>query len=245
MNPKCPSCGLVNFSTAHECKRCGAPLSEESAPLSEEFAPRQGEYAAVDFAEFDGEETRPRRSLKRKVLAGCVTAGLLLVVFYVSLLETSTAINYEQKQVVLRAVDLIERKGFTRDAFLLRRLANFRTSDNWWNNYVGHADAYAATNFPFEVVTLYPEFFSKAKDDTERAVILLHEARHLAGAGEEAAFRGVWRDKARLGYTYEKYMDSQVYMNVVEYTMKYAPELFRCGPDGRADCLAQNSGPQP
>jgi len=244
MNPKCPSCGLVNFSTAPECKRCGAPLSEESAPRADEFAHPQGGYEAVDFAEFDEGEKPPRRSLKRKVLAGCVTAGLLLVVCYVSLLETSTAINYDQKQVVLRAVDLIERKGFGRDAFLLRRLANFRTSDNWWNNYVGHADAYAATNFPFEVVTLYPEFFSKAKDDTERAVILLHEARHLAGAGEEAAFRGVWRDKARLGYTYEKYMDSQVYLNVVEYTMKYAPELFRCGPDGRMDCLAENSRPQ-
>ena len=244
MNPKCPSCGLVNFSTAHECKRCGALLSEEFAPRADEFAHPQGEHAAADFAEFDEGEKPPRRSLARKVLAGCLTAGLLLVVFYVSLLETSTAVTYEQKQVVLRAVDLIERKGFTRDAFLLRRLANFRTSDNWWNNYVGHADAYAATNFPFEVVTLYPEFFSKAKDDTERAVILLHEARHLAGEGEEAAFRGVWRDKARLGYTPDKYMDSQVYLNVVEYTMKYAPDLFRCGPDGRADCLAQNSRPQ-
>ena len=71
---------------------------------AEEFAPRQGEYATADFAEFEEEEKRPRRSLMRKVLAGCVTAGLLLVVCYVSLLETSTAINYEQKQVVLRAV---------------------------------------------------------------------------------------------------------------------------------------------
>ncbi|HEX7174530.1 MAG TPA: Ran-binding zinc finger domain-containing protein [Pyrinomonadaceae bacterium] len=245
MNSKCPSCGLVNFSTAHECKRCGALLSAEFAPrAADEFARLgQGESAAADFAEFE-EEARPRRSLMRKVLAGCVTALLLLVVFYVSLLETSTAVTYEQKQVVQRAVDLIERKGFHQDAFLLRRLANFRTSDNWWNNYLGHADAYAATNFPFEVVTLYPEFFTRPKDDTERAVILLHEARHLAGSGEEAAFRSVWRDKSRLGYTYDKYTDSQVYLNVVEYTMKYAPELFRCGPDGRADCLAQNSRPQ-
>ena len=39
-------------------------------------------------------------------------------------------------------------------------------------------------------------------------------------------------------------MNSQVYLNVFEYTMKYAPELFRCGPDGRGDCLAQNTRPQ-
>ena len=72
--------------------------------------------------------------------------------------------------------------------------------------YAGHGEAYAATNFPFEIVTLYPEFFKYPADDTERAVILLHEARHLAGAGEREAFASVWRDKARLGWTREKYV---------------------------------------
>lgn len=247
MNPKCPCCGLVNFSTTPECKRCGARLTagfemhaDEFAPYPQDFAAGRGEFYPSEAVEFEKEKPA-RRSLKRKVSAGLFASSLLLVVFYVSLLETSTAATFDQKQSVRRAVELIERKGFTKDAFLLRRLANFRTSDNWWNNYVGHADAYAATNFPFEVVTLYPEFFTKAKDDTERAVILLHEARHLAGSGEEEAFRSVWRDKERLGYTQEKYFGTQIYMNVVEYTMKYAPDLFRCGPDGQTDCLAQSS----
>jgi hypothetical protein len=49
------------------------------------------------------------------------------------------------------------------------------------HNYVGHQTAYAATNFPFAVVTLYPTFFKYAVDDIERATILLHESYHLLG----------------------------------------------------------------
>lgn len=30
-NPKCKTCGLVNFASAETCKRCEAPLSEQSA----------------------------------------------------------------------------------------------------------------------------------------------------------------------------------------------------------------------
>jgi hypothetical protein len=173
-----------------------------------------------------------------------VAACVALVFWYLSLLWTSTPVNFEERRAVERAVALIERAGFARDATLLRRVASFRTTDNWWNASVGHADAFAATNFPFEIVTLYPQFFADARDDTERAVILLHEARHLAGQDERGAFTGVWRDKARLGYTREKYFGTQVYSNVAEYTQKYAPELFHCGPDGQADCLADGSRPQ-
>ena len=95
---------------------------------------------------------------------------------------------------------------------------------------------YAATNFPFEVVTLYPDFFAYAADDTERAVILLHEARHLGGAGEEEALASVWRDKRRLGWTRERYGQTRVWKNVSEFTRRYAPGLFRCGADGQQDC---------
>jgi hypothetical protein len=70
----------------------------------------------------------------------------------------------------------------------------------------------------------------------ERAVVLLHEARHLSGAGEEEAFAGVWRDKARLGWTREKYGQTRVWKNVAEFTRRYAPKLFACGPDGQQDC---------
>ncbi len=177
----------------------------------------------------------------RRVLAGLAMSVLLVFVWYLSLIETSKPASFDEKRAVDRAVDLLESKGFRRDAFLLRRLANFRTTDNWWNAYVGHADAYAATNFPFQIVTLYPEFFQYPKDDTERALILLHEARHLAGADETEAFRSVWRDKAKLGYTSEKYSSTRIWANVAEYTAKYAPELFRCGADGQSDCVIETA----
>ena len=231
---KCPNCGLVNFSTAEECKRCGTLLCGTG---QETFAVDPSVEGFETFAEEAEAEPKPRRSLMKRVLAGVLMALVLLFVFYISLLESSTPATFEQKQLIGRAIDHIERQGFTKDAFILRRLVNFRTSDNWWNAYVGHADAYAATNFPFEIVTLYPEFFKTPKDDTERALILLHEARHLAGAGEEEAFASVWRDRARLGYTSEKYFGTQVWSNVAENTLKYAPELFRCGPDGQTDCV--------
>ena len=75
--------------------------------------------------------------------------------------------------------------GFTRESAMLRHFANFRSTDNWWNQYLGHHDAYAATNFPLGVLTLYEPFFRTTVDDNERAVILLHEAQHLIGAGED------------------------------------------------------------
>jgi hypothetical protein len=220
---KCAGCGLINFATAGECKRCGAALFGRGDVLAD------GEDAG-------GAGRGSRRGPLRKVLAGCGLSFFLLVGCYVSLLETSEPATFDQRQLVYRAVDLIEQGGFARDAFLLRRLANYRTTDNWWNRWLGHGEAYAATNFPFEVVTLYPEFFKYATDDVERAVILLHEARYLAGQGEEEAFAGVWRDKARLGWTREKYGQTRVWKNVREFTPKYAPELFLCGEDGRQDC---------
>lgn len=235
-SPKCPHCGLVNFASATECKRCRLALGAG-------FETFQTRASAAEFD--DGAGGRPKRSILRRVLAGFAAAGLLLFVAYISLLETSEAADYDERQAINRAIEVIEGAGFSKDAFLLRRLASYRTSDSWWNRWVGHGDAYAATNFPFEIVTLYPEFFSTASDDVERAVILLHEARHLAGAGEEEAFSSVWRDKQRLGYTRALYGRTKVFMNVWEFTMKYAPEQFQCGPDGQQDCVEQaaRSGP--
>ncbi|HEX5706466.1 MAG TPA: zinc finger Ran-binding domain-containing protein [Pyrinomonadaceae bacterium] len=230
MSPKCPRCGLINFASAETCKRCEEPLGGGFEPYGAQ------PYAAARYDD-DGDAERRPRSILRRVLAGFVAAAVLLFVAYLSMLATSRAADYEQRQAINRAIDLIERAGFSQDAFLLRRLASYRTTDNWWNSWVGHADAYAATNFPFQIVTLYPEFFENPTDDIERAVILLHEARHLAGAGEESAFASVWRDKARLGYTRERYGRTKVYLNVLEFTMKYAPEQFSCGKDGRQDCV--------
>ena len=228
---KCPACGLVNFASAPGCKRCGAALDGPAAP------PAAGDGLSPEVSDAAGlERGKGRRGLLRRAAAVvCVTLALL-VGFQASLLLTSDAATVEQRIKVRRAVDLIEQRGFAREAFLLKRLTSFRTSDNWWNAWVGHEQAYAATNFPFEVVTLYPDFFQHPTDDVERAVILLHEARHLAGDGEEEAFAAVWRDKARLGWTREKYGRTRVWRNVVEFTRRHAPRLFVCGGDGRQDC---------
>jgi len=223
-NSKCAQCGLVNFGGATECGRCGGELPEASYGAPHEWDGGEAEAPA------------PRRGILRKVLAGVGLSAFILVVWYVSLLETSQAADFDQRQTVARAVALIDGAGLGRDAFLLGRLASYRTNDNWWNVWVGHSEAYAATNFPFEVVTLYHDFFAHPVDDTERAVILLHEAKHLAGAGEAAALAEVWRNKWRLGWTREKYGHTRVWRNVSELTRRHVPALFRCGADGQQDC---------
>ena len=76
-----------------------------------------------------------------------------------------------------------------------------------------------------------------ALDDTERAVILLHEGHHLFGDGEEAALRRVWLEKQRLGWSADKYGQSKVWKNTREWTEESVPGLFKCGTDGHADCL--------
>ena len=230
-NHKCAGCGLVNFAHASECKRCNAPLE----PAFADAAFYAGAASNFEFEEAPGEGKR-RRGFLRRALWVLVVTFVLLVGSHASLLFTSTAATYDERVQVERSVELIKRAGFSREAFLLKRLTNFRTTDNWLNTYAGHVEAYASTNFPFEVVTLYPDFFRYPADDVERAVILLHEARHLSGAGEEEACATVWRDKARLGWTRDKYEHTRVWKNVNEFTRRYAPELFTCGQDGKQDC---------
>jgi hypothetical protein len=136
----------------------------------------------------------------------------------------------------MSSINTLEQGGFSRDAFVLRNLVAFRATDNWWNRWVGHREAYAATNFPFEVITLYPEFFNNAVDDTERAAILLHESYHLFGSGEAAALEGTWRDKKRLNWTKDRYSHTKVWRNTRELTVNQVPQLFRCGLENNADC---------
>jgi hypothetical protein len=233
-NHKCAGCGLVNFASAPGCKRCGASLEPT-------FACASFDATATPYFETEGadafEEEKGRRSLLRRALAVLGVSFALLVGCHASLLYTSTPATYDERQQVERAVELIERGGFTREAFLLRRLTNFRTTDNWLNRYVGHPEAYASTNFPFEIVTLYPDFFHYPADDVERAVVLLHEARHLAGDDEAEACAAVWRDKGRLGWTRAEYGQTRVWKNVTELSRRHAPKLFDCGEDGKQDCF--------
>lgn len=217
---KCAQCGLVNFATDEVCRRCGVPLAGA------------GQYADAPAGESQG----VKRSVFKRALVLLGVIVFLLFIFYASLLGTSDPITFEQKQTVNKAISILERGGFGNDAFVLSHLVNYRATDNWWNGWIGHRDAYAATNFPFEVVTLYPEFFNDSVDDIERAAILLHESYHLFGSGEEAALRGSWLDKRRIGWTVDKYGETKVWKSTRELTSNLVPQLFHCGDDSRSDC---------
>jgi hypothetical protein len=219
---KCPSCGLVNGVTDETCRRCSAPLTGE---------PR--ETAEPDEVTH---ETSKKRSLAKRLLWIAGVSLILLFGFYMSLRVTSEDLGSDQRQIVRRSISILEQRGFNKEAIALGTLTTYRGTDNWWNKFVGHRDAYAATNFPFEVLTLYPEFFADSFDDDERAAILLHEACHLFGSGEEAALEHVWRNKRKLGWTADKYSQTKVWNNTKELTMYLVPKLFQCGPDGKSDC---------
>ena len=129
--------------------------------------------------------------------ADYVVAGILsVIIVYLSLLATSVPVSSGDRATIDRAIDVLYAKGFGREAFLLRHVATFRTSDNWLNGVDEHESAYAATNFPFGIITLYHDFYYKAEDDTERAMILLHEAQHMQGADERQAYAYVWRNRS-------------------------------------------------
>lgn len=168
----------------------------------------------------------------RWILIATVT---ILLLTYTSLIVTSRGLTDLQRATVEDGLDTLDAAGFTTEARSLRRYASFRGTDNWWNRHVGHASAYAATNFPFGVVTLYPAFFRLTLDDTERAAILLHESYHLTGGAEDEALLRVWRDKARLGWTAARYGRTRVFRNTREWTANMLPRLFTCG-DGTGDC---------
>jgi hypothetical protein len=222
---KCAECGLVNAGSDVVCRRCGAPLDEPEIEVSADFAERQ-----------DGTVKKTRTLWKRLVWVVGATLTIL-VIWYLSLLFTSDGLQQNQRDQVHAAIAVLDQKGFTREAFVLRYLATFRTSDNWLNAYVGHRDAYAATNFPFEVVTLYPEFFSLPADDTERGAVLLHEARHLCGDGEDAALQITWKSKRQLGWTFEKYSHTRVWDATEDLTRQRFPYMFQCGANEQTDCF--------
>lgn len=227
---KCSQCGLVNLPTDDSCRRCGASLAEGVTTTPE---------LVVLVTAPDKSEALPVKKRRVALRLGWIlgTTLILLFVAYMSLLLSSQELDFDQRQTVQAATAILAQKGFARQAFALNHLVQYRSTDNWWNGYVGHRQAYAATNFPFEVVTLYPEFFDVAVDDTERAAILLHESYHLFGSGEEGALEGAWRNKAKIGWTAEKYGRTKVWINTRDLTSSLVPALFSCGADGHSDCL--------
>jgi len=222
---KCAGCGLVNTASDESCRRCGNPLTGD-APVEREADAEPAEKPGV----------KKRGLLKR--LTWIAEATLIaLLICYVSLLISSDGLQPDQREKVQQAIAVLEQHGFNREAFILKHLTVFRSTDNWWNRYIGHRDAYAATNFPFEVVTLYPEFFSVPVDDNERAAVLLHEASHLMGGGEEEALGSTWRNKQRLGWTADRYKQTRLWNATEQLTKAQFPYMFKCGPDGQSDCF--------
>ena len=216
MNNRCASCRLVNFPGSAVCGRCGASLSS-SRPISTD------KVAA------------PSRLLPRIGICALVLFSLLLG-FYLSLIGSAGSLSIEQKYVVRQAIAVLKERGFDDEVRLLNTLTVYRSTDNWLNASVAKESAYAATNFPFEIMTLYSDFFAYPQDDVERAAILLHESRHLAGADEHDAYEFVWKNREQLGWTRESYGNSPVWQNVRRQTRDNVPEIFVCDGNDFGDC---------
>jgi len=209
MNRKCQSCKLVARRETPECPRCGGVLADRN--------PHRGR-------------------ILRRILV-CISVCVTLILgFYLSLIGSARSLTYDQKQIVRSAIKVVRDRGFSDEARLLESFTAYRSTDNWLNEMVAKENAYAATNFPFEIMTLYADFFAYPVDDTERAAILLHEARHLMGEDERQAYSYVWKNRTKLGWTREAYADSTVWESVREQTRETVPELFVCPANDFEDC---------
>lgn len=178
----------------------------------------------------------PKSRLTGRILVCIAVCIAALLGFYISLIASARPLAHKQWATVRRSIENLRLAGFDREVMLLETITVFRSDDNWLNASVAKETAYAATNFPFEIMTLYPDFFTYASDDTERAAILLHEARHLMGEDEHEAYEYVWRNKKRLGWTRQHYSDSIVWDNIRRQTRDHVPHLFVCDFNQFNDC---------
>jgi hypothetical protein len=163
-----------------------------------------------------------------RILICFVVCCLVLLGFYVSLIASAKPLSAEEGYHARQAVAVLNQRGFSKEIFLLANFSVWRGTDNWLNASVEKENAYAATNFPFEIITLYSDFFTYPIDDTERAAILLHESRHLRGEDEHDAYKFVWEHRKQLGWTKDKYSRSVVWRNVRKQTRENVPEMFAC-----------------
>jgi len=219
MKKRCPNCHLVNYPNSAECARCRFDLIEVSSVQAS-----GANKSAVKF------------KILRSAIICAVVYFAALFGFYLSMIFTSASLNYEEKKQIQNAVRILDEKGFDGEVLLLNHLTNFRGNDNWLNASTRFENAYAATNFPFEIMTVYPEFFLYPADDTERAAILLHEAQHLKGADEKEAYEYVWRNRKKLGWTRETHGNSVVWRSIRRQTQEFAPNLFVCDWNEGDDC---------
>ncbi len=189
-------------------------------------------YSSPEIAE---ESSLVVRGLKFAVTY-LVIGTLSVTLLYLSLLTTSVPLPEHDRGKLDRAIALLENKGFDRETFLLREMTFFRSTDNWLNGLNQAESAYAATNFPFYIITLYPDFFEKTIDDTERAMVLLHEAQHLQGKNEPEAYDYVWRKRHRIGWTQLSHGTTKTYITIAEQTREHSPGLFTCREKVWNDC---------
>jgi hypothetical protein len=176
------------------------------------------------------------RTISIRILTCLLVCIVAVFGFYFSLLFSASPLTNKERSVVRESRDIIRERGFDSEALLLDHLSVFRGSDNWLNSSVPKENAYAATNFPFGIVTIYPDFFTYPVDATERAAILLHEARHLRGDDEKEAYEFVWRNREKLGWTRERYYNSAIWRNIRRQTRDYVPEIFTCPENDFGDC---------
>jgi hypothetical protein len=216
MNKKCVQCGLINYLSAQDCVRCGSGLGE-----IENISPNRGFL---------------KSSLAKRAAICVVVLVATILGFYGSLVLSADALEREQNRQLQAAIELLKQRGFTNEVILLKYLTVFRANDNWLNASVEKENAYAATNFPFEIITLYPDFFTYSTDDVERAAILLHEAKHLQGKDEREAYEFVWKNRKRLGWTFEEYRSSMIWRETRKLTKEYSPNLFVCDFNDYGDC---------
>jgi hypothetical protein len=174
--------------------------------------------------------------LLRRTIVCAVIALLTVAGFYLSLILSARPLTAEERSRVEDAIDILDQAGFEREVYYLRHYTFFRGNDNWLNSLVPKENAYAATNYPFEIMTVYPDFFVYTADDTERAAVLLHEARHLQGLDEPDAYSFVWKNKWKFGWTKSAYGHSVVWQNVQKQTRDVNPKLFICEFNDFGDC---------
>lgn len=172
----------------------------------------------------------------KAVLRTLFAAFLVLAGFHLSMVATSTPLSSAEERKLETAVELLAARGFKQEAFLLEHTVTFRRSDNWLNALARTENAFAATNFPFQIMTLYADFYGRASDDTERAMVLLHEAQHLMNKDEAAAYEYVWRHRQQLGWTQMSHGTSPTYVSIRQLTREHAPELFTCPANLWNDC---------
>ncbi len=216
MNKKCPNCKLVNFADSVECVRCQSELVEVLTLPNK----KRSLFSII---------------LKRATIF-VIVCFLSILGFYLSMVFTSKPLSFDEKQSIGKAIAILDEKGFFGEVFLLNYLTSFRGNDHWLNASVAKESAYAATNFPFEIMTIYPDFFQFSTDDIERAAILLHESKHLEGKDEKEAYKFVWENRKKLGWTKENYSNSGIWKSIRKQTKEYAPELFVCEFNDFGDC---------